>query len=394
MDNYMQTVIAKAKKGAEKYLAEELDVLREICNTDCQSKDLEGNKKVISILERRVFPHLPITLEYVDAPGVGTHVVARIKPENPKGKIVMVAHLDTVFAAGSAAEHPFHIDGEWVYGLGVADCKGGIITSSYALRILAENQLLPDWEIVMIWNCDEEIGSPTSRALFEREAKGADYTFAMESARLENGLLTCRWGCALFNVKVKGKTAHAGLAYTKGADANLQLAKIMTNLAAKNDPEKNLYFNCGRIVGGDHGDIVSNKAEADGTFIFSTQEQFKEIEATIKAAETEDIIPGCSVETEVMMMFPSMPRNEKTLKVYDLVHRAGLLLGRDYPEQWSLGSSDANWLTYFGAPSLCALGPYMLDIHTVNERAKIESFTEKTALFAVTVGLLKEAEGK
>lgn len=66
------------------------------------------------------------------------------------------------------------------------------------------------------------------------------------------------------------------------------------------------------------------------------------------------------------------------------------LLGRDYPEQWSLGSSDANWLTYFGAPSLCALGPYMLDIHTVNERLRIDSLYEKTVLFAVTVSLLRE----
>lgn len=390
VDGTMQAVIAKIQEAAEKYIPEELDILQEICNTDCQSKDVEGNKKVISILQRRVFPHLPIDLSYVEAPGVGTHVIARITPENPRGKIVMVGHLDTVFPAGSAKEHPFHIDGEWAYGLGVADCKGGIITGSYALRILAENGLLPDWEIVMVWNCDEEIGSPTARPLFEQEAEGADYTFAMESARLENGLLTCRWGCALFHVAVEGRSAHAGLAYTKGADANLQLARIITRLSQQNDPEKNLYFNCGRISGGEHGDIVSNHAEADGTFIFDTPEQMEKIKAIIQTVETEDVLPGCSVKTDITLMFPSMPRSEKTMKVYELVHKAGLLLGRDYPEQWSLGSSDANWLTYFGAPSLCALGPYMLDIHTVNERLRIDSLYEKTVLFAVTVSLLRE----
>lgn len=393
MDHYMQTVIAKAQEGAAKYLSEELDVLQEICNTDCQSRDVEGNRKVISILQRRVFPHLPAALEYVEAPGVGTHVVARIKPEHPRGKIVMVAHLDTVFPAGSATAHPFHIDGEWAYGLGVADCKGGIITGSYALRILAESQLLPDWEIVMVWNCDEEIGSPTSRPLFEREAQGADYTFAMESARLENGLLTCRWGCALFTVKVTGRTAHAGLAYPQGADANLQLARIITRLAEKNDPTRNLYFNCGHISGGEHGDIVSEAAQAEGVFIFSSPEEFEKIQAIIKSVETDGLLPGCTVHTDISLMFPAMPRSDKTLKVYHLVHEAGQLLGRDYPEQSSLGSSDANWLTHFGAPSLCALGPYMRDIHTVKERLKIESLVEKTALFAVTVGLLREREG-
>lgn len=389
MEQYMRTVIAAAKEGAEQYLAEELDVLREICNTDCQTKDVEGNQKVISILRRRVFPHLPAEIEYVDAPGVGTHVVARVKPDNPRGKIVLAAHLDTVFAAGSAKDHPFRIDGEWAYGLGVADCKGGIITGSYALRILAERRLLPDWEIVMVWNCDEEIGSPTSRRLFQQEARGADYTFAMESARLENGLLTCRWGCAHFTVTVTGRTAHAGLAYPQGADANLQLARIVARLAEKNDPARNLYFNCGRISGGRHGDVVSEQAQAEGVFIFSSPEEFEHIQSIIRKVEGEGVLPGCTVSTDVSLMFPAMPRSDKTLKVYELVREAGLLLGRDYPEQSSLGASDANWLTHFGAPSLCALGPYMRDIHTVNERLKIESLAEKTALFAVTVGLLK-----
>ena len=85
-----------------------------------------------------------------------------------------------------------------------------------------------------------------------------------------------------------------------------------------------------------------------------------------------------------------MERTEGNVRVYQLVHEAGALMGLDLPEQASGGSSDACYFTTYGAPTVDGLGPYLHDIHTFNERLDIASIQEKTQLFATVLGLLGE----
>lgn len=184
-----QQVLEAAKNGAAAYSDKQVELLRRMCSIDCGTGDVDGNAKIVEIVLEYLNEIGGLDIEVVEAEGLGKHVVARIKPENPKGKLVMCAHLDTVFKPGDAAAHPFHIDGDTCYGLGAVDCKGGMVVSSTAFRIAKEAGMLPDLEIVMIYNCDEEIGSPSGRKLFEREAKGATAAFVCEAGRKENGLI-------------------------------------------------------------------------------------------------------------------------------------------------------------------------------------------------------------
>lgn len=81
--------------------------------------------------------------ERVTEPGLGTHLVARVRPEQPRGKVLLAAHLDTVFGPGFAEKHPFHIEGEWAHGLGAGDCKSGVLISLFGALILKKAGLLP-----------------------------------------------------------------------------------------------------------------------------------------------------------------------------------------------------------------------------------------------------------
>lgn len=111
--------------------------------------------------------------ERVTEPGLGTHLVARVRPEQPRGKVLLAAHLDTVFGPGFAEKHPFHIEGEWAHGLGAGDCKSGVLISLFGALILKKAGLLPPWELTYLFTCDEETGSRSGRKVYAREAQDA-----------------------------------------------------------------------------------------------------------------------------------------------------------------------------------------------------------------------------
>lgn len=162
--------INKIKELAEVYLQEQVDLLMRFTSVDSESNYVEGNRQVID-MARAVLETIPgVTMEEMFFEGCGTHLIARIKPEHPEGKIILNSHMDTVFPVGYAAKFPPYVDEDnWLHGLGSGDCKAGFAVSAYAVKIASELGLLPNKEIVMLYSCDEEIGSITSRKVFEKE---------------------------------------------------------------------------------------------------------------------------------------------------------------------------------------------------------------------------------
>lgn len=53
-----------------------------------------------------------------------------------------------MFRRGDAASHPYRQEGDKAYGLGIADCKGGLIIAVYSVLVMQEAELLPDIEDV------------------------------------------------------------------------------------------------------------------------------------------------------------------------------------------------------------------------------------------------------
>lgn len=380
-------VLQAAQKGAEKYAAEQLEFLRRVSVIDHGTGNIEGNQQVIDLMTE-VFSTMDISVEYPENPSWGKHVVARIKPENSTGKIILNSHLDTVFKPGDAAAHPFRIEGDYAYGLGIADCIGGFVVSCYAVKIMQEANLLPQKEIVMIYNSDEEIGSPNGRLLFKKEAEDAEMAFVFEPAREENGILTYRKGVASCSIDVTGKEAHAGLKYTEGRSATIELAHQILALNAMNDPKKEMYYNVGPLTGGVGTGVVASHASAQAAVSPPDMKSYEKVCSDMKKLEENVMIDGCTVKTSVELIFPPMEHTEGNVRVFNLVREAGLQMGMDLPEQSSGGSSDACYFTTYGVPTVDALGPYMNDIHTFNERLLIPTIQQKTQLFCIALGNL------
>lgn len=386
----MRKEIAQAaKEGAAKYAEQELELLKKLSAIDCGTFDEEGNAKVIDTL-RPVFSTLNAKVEERYVEGVGTHLIIRINPGSSKGKVMFSAHLDTVFSRGDAADNPWHVQGDWAYGLGIADCKGGVVTSLYGVKIMQEAGLLPEKEIVMIYNCDEEVGSPEGKKIFQEEAKTTDMAFVFEPARGIGGILTERKGICAYSVKITGKTAHPGISYKEGRSAVIELAHQTLALYEKNDETLGIAYNITDVEGGSKSGGIPEYAKATVTTPLGTVDAINRVREDMTTVRDHVFVDGCSNEVEEEICHPYMPPSEENRQVYHLVKKAGELLGQELPEESTAGASDANLLCGYGIPVVCGLGPYMKDIHTVKEGLLIPSLQEKTALAAALVGILDE----
>lgn len=283
--------------GAARLLPRLLAMLEQVCRPDSGTGCEEGNRQVIDAL-RPLFEELGAQVEEIYEPGLGTHVVARLYPEGkPEGRMLLMGHLDTVFPLGSAEKHPFHIDGDWAWGLGAGDCKSGVLIALFAGLLLKQEGLLPPWELTYVLNCDEEIGSPSGQKLFAREARGADCALVFEGGREADGkirLVTARRGVILGDIQVTGREAHAGKAYLEGRSAVLELAHQIIRLYGFNDPERGIYYNVAPISGGRPNGVVAG--EAAGQFCVAglpTNEDFAGVEAKLRSMEKQVTVDGC-----------------------------------------------------------------------------------------------------
>ena len=184
--------------------------------------------------------------------------------------VVLVGHIDTVFATGSVAERPFTIDGNRATGCGVSDMKSGILAGIYALRILRDlNVPLPTVRYVI--NTDEEVGSQTSRALIEETARAADAAYILEPGRAVGPgcVVTTRKGIGLYNLRVTGKAAHAGGEPWRGRSAMLEMAHKIIALHALTSPNLSagntdgVSVNVGVVRGGTRRNVVAAECFAE-----------------------------------------------------------------------------------------------------------------------------------
>lgn len=386
-------ILRAAKEGAEKYFSAQMELLEKFSGIDCGTGNVEGNAKVTALI-RDILEEMGAETKFVFAEGLGNHVVASIKPEGAQGKIVINAHTDTVFGEGFTAAHPFHIEGDYAYGLGIGDCKAGIAVSLYAVKAAMEAGLLPKKEIKFIYNCDEEIGTQSGSKVYAEEAVGADYAFVFEGCDLNDGVysaVTSRRGVILGTIDVTGKEAHAGAAYMEGRSAILEMAHKVIELYSFNDYDREIYYNVAPIEGGRPNGIVAGSAHAEFCCAgLPTNASFAEAEANIMSLEKSTTVPDCTVKVGYRTLFPAMEKSEQNHKAYLPVEKASKLLGIPTEEIAEPTATDAAYLSSLGIPTVDAMSAVWIGIHTTEECIYMPSLKDKTALFIATLAYLNE----
>lgn len=387
-----ESLCAAALAGAERVLPRMLELLERLCSVDCGTGNEAGNRQVIELL-RPVLHELGAQVEEITEPGLGTHLVARVRPAGvSKGKVLLSAHLDTVFGPGFAARFPFHMEGDWAHGLGAGDCKSGVLISLFGVLILKEAGLLPPWELVYCLTCDEETGSQSGSRVYRREAEGADLALVFEGGREREGhpaFVTARRGVILGAIDVTGREAHAGKAYREGRSAVLELAHQIIRLYSFNDEERGICFNVAPISGGRPNGVVAG--EARGEFCCAgipANADFPAIRARLDGMAEQVTVEGCTVRVTYRTLFPAMEESPANHRAWEYAAAAARAMGLEPLEISDPSATDAAYLSTFGVPTVDALSAMAEGIHTTEEKVSIPSIRQRTALCALLLGAL------
>src|SRR5690349_18652139 len=207
---------------------------------------------------------LPATIERISGKnGCGDHLVARSSWGQDAPGILVLSHLDTVHPLGFINRLPFRVEGDSAFGPGIYDMKGGAYLACHAFRQVCADATRPPLGITQLYVSDEEIGSPTSRALIEQEGRKAKYVLVTEPARDGGKIVTGRKGVGRFEVFIKGVPSHAGTRPEDGRSAICELGNVIQTLEAMNDLARGITVNVGVVRGGTRPNVIAEEAYAE-----------------------------------------------------------------------------------------------------------------------------------
>jgi len=302
-------------KGHE---AEAIAFLADLVNQDSGSDDPPGVNRVGARLAVAL-EAVGLRVERVPQRDRGDHLVARTGG-GPR-RLLLLAHMDTVYPRGTAAARLFRVEGDRALGPGVADMKGGLTALVFALRALAAAGALPPAgaAITAVLNSDEEVFSPTSRDLVEREAKGADAVFVLEPARVRGECVVARRGAGRYVLEVRGRAAHAGNQPELGINAIWDLAQKVCAIQELADAFPGATVNVGTIRGGERSNVIPDRAVAEIGVRADTPDGAEALTRALEGIAGTLHVPGATAKLEGEWGFPPWPEQQATGRLLALL---------------------------------------------------------------------------
>ena len=358
-----------------------LDTLETLVRHESPSTDKSALDSFASIVSER-FGSLggEITILTNPSNGAQVQVLFQAPQAGSDRPGLILCHYDTVWPVGTIGERPFRISVNKAYGPGIYDMKASLVMFEFALRAIADLGAHLPRPIVFLMTSDEEIGSPTSRELIERNARQADYVLVLEPPTVEGALKTARKGVGNFSLKVKGIAAHAGSQPERGVSAINELAHQILNLQGLADDEKGTTVNVGIVEGGSRSNVIAAQAAAEIDVRAWTPQEAERIERTI--INLQPVNPGVELQIKGGFERPPMARTEAIVKLFHKAQQIGKQLGLDLEEGSTGGGSDGNFTAALGVPTLDGLGAMGDGAHADYEHILISHLPLRTALLA------------
>lgn len=367
---------------------EMLQLIEKLVNIDSGSYVKEGIDEIGRILKGK-YEELGFVVDVKEEKENGNNLVIQHKDaQDPK--IILVAHMDTVFPKGTAAERPFRIEGNRAYGPGVVDMKSSLVELLYAIKALhgCGSEAIKNVQIIL--NGDEEIGSVTSRPLIEKHSHGKEYALVMEPARKDGSLVSARRGGGRYTLIVKGKAAHSGIEPEKGRSAIEELAFKIIQLHSLTDHEKGISVNVGLIQGGSSVNTVSASAVAHVDIRISEMEQADYLKEKIREICSKTEVDGTKIFLEGDISRPPMEFNERTESLLQIIQDVGKQIGIKVRDTATGGGGDASFTSASGVATIDGLGPVGGNAHSEREYLEIDTLPERTLLLAMTIERLTD----
>lgn len=300
-----------AAKGQQQAM---LDTMRDLVNIESGSKDVEGVERIAALIGERL-KALGGKVEILqpadifrldDTPErVGPMVHAEFKGSGQK-KIMLIAHMDTVYRNGMLKDQPFRIDGDRAYGLGIADDKHGVATILHTVALLQKLDFKDYGTLTVLINGDEEISSPGARATITRLGADQDAVFSFEGGGAEARLTLATSGIGAAYLTVQGKTSHAGARPEGGVNALTELSHQILQLKDLSKPEEGLKLNWTVAQAGTNRNVIPGQATAQADARALKVADFDALERTLQERIQKKLLPEAKVSVKFEVRRPPL----------------------------------------------------------------------------------------
>lgn len=371
------TALLERAAGAE---AAVLVDLAQLVNIDSPADHAAGLNQIQGILTARL-KAMGAEIKTVASPRGSYNIVATFTGSGT-GKLLLMAHVDTVFKVGAAAERPFRINGDRAYGPGVVDDKGPVLTGLYAIKLLQDTGFKDFGKITYLLNVDEEIGSPSSKEQIKELAKQHDYAICLEGGRSDDGIVSFRKGISYLLLEAKGRASHAGNAPEKGVNALLELVEQVPALARLADKDKGTTVSFTVFHSGDKTNVIPDKAVAKADIRILLPEEMDRLEKEAAEVITRKLLPESQIKLTITRGRPPFPKNAATDALIEKAQSVYQEIGKTLTVAGSGGGSDGNYTASVGTPTLDSLGFVGGGGHGVDEYLEIKSIAPRLYLLS------------
>lgn len=359
-----------------------LEDLRQLCAIECPTSSKAGVDAAGAWVRRWLAARNWELRAWPDATA-GDSLAATVRGGGTL-RVLLAAHLDTVYPIGVAAERPLRIEGDTLLGPGSADNKSGLLSALYAMAALEDLGLLGAiGAITLLCGGDEETDMRTSLAVMHELAPQHDIALVLEAGRENGDIVGARKGGGNFVLETHGRAAHAGVEPEKGAHAVLALAHHIIALQGLNGMRAGVTVNVGVIAGGSVPNAVPDYAQAVIDTRVVLPEDIAPLIAALHAEAARTIVPQVRAELSGSWGAPPMAYTPAIAALAQLTDACAQELGFRVQAAKTGGVSYANYLADMGLPVLDGLAPIGGLDHSPREYIQISSIVPRTALLAL-----------
>jgi glutamate carboxypeptidase len=393
-----------------------ITLLERLVNQNSGTMNFPGVKTVGDMMRAELEP-LGFKVQWIDMAKAGRagHLVATKAGKNGSKKLLLIAHLDTVFEADSPFQ-TFVRNGDKAVGPGAGDDKGGMVVIVSALRAMHAAGTLKDASIEIHMTGDEEdAGDPINiaRAPLIAAGKAADVALDFEGLSIENGKdmgVISRRSSNSWKLEVSGVTGHSSLIFdnTYGDGAAFELVRILHRFRTEL-PEQNLTFNVGLVAAGQEvnfdndgvrvsakgkTNIIPGLAVARGDFRTLSEEQSARVRTKML-----DIVAASAPKTKATISFdpgsyPAMAPtqgNKALLANLNAVNRDLGLAEQPVLDPLKRGAGDISFVAN-DVDGLVGLGVYSKGDHAPGETVDLVSIKRQAKRAAILMTRLSRAK--
>jgi glutamate carboxypeptidase len=331
-----------------------LDTLKEFVSIETGSRDLEGITQATELLANKLRA-LGAQVEFIEPTDATTYRMADTPPKigrmvrgTFKGtgtkRILLIAHMDTVYLKGMLAKQPFRVEGDKAYGLGISDDKQGVAMILHVVSTLKALNFSEYGTLTVLVNSDEEISSPGSRAAITDAGATHDAVLSFEASRADNDKVSLATsGIGSVEIKVEGRASHAGAAPERGINALYELSHQILQMRDLSEPQVGLKLNWTISQAGTNRNVIPAHAAAQADVRVLRASDYDRIEAAVRERAKKQLIPEAKVTVNFERRRPPLEATEASRKLGALAQAVYAEVGRklmvdDQPEG---GGTDA-----------------------------------------------------